>query len=182
MTQVCCSKNWNFDPTSAEAVQEALGVANKAITFLHFKVFNIAAILVNISFASSFSNSTTDDSSKIAKTLSHLRDASLKFSRVTLLKRDFQGLSDLQGILADAYARDIKHQGAKLVGSLDALGNFAGLFENVADGGADFIEGFGHLQVCVASEGMCIVKAFLSSFAVYLTCLITSAGCHTLKN
>ena len=143
LAQMCFSANWNFDPTSAEAVADVLRVTNKPTTFLHFKVFNIAEIHANISFATSFTNSTTDDSSHLAKTLSQLRDTPVKFSRITLLKRDFQGSSDLQAILADAYSRDIKHQGARLVGSLNALGNFTGLFENVADGGADFIVGLG---------------------------------------
>ena len=170
LTLVRRSKNWNFDPTSAAAVEEALGEAHKAITFLHFKVFNIAAFNVNISFASSFSNSTTDDSNNIAKTLSHLRDVSLKISRVMLVNEDFQGSSDLQAILAEAYGRDIKRQGAKLLGSLDALGNIAGLWENVTGGGADFIEGFGHLQVGVFR----LQRDFYCEIIYYVVLLFTT--------
>ena len=129
LSQLRFSESWNFDPTSPEAVQEVLRVANKPTTYLYFRVFKISEISATVS---------------IRKALFDSRDVPIKFQCLPLVRRSFQGSSELLSLLKDYYSRDMNRQKPKLFGSLTALGNVPGLIQNVAIGGRNFFAGIGN--------------------------------------
>ena len=129
LSQLRFSESWNFDPTSAEAVQEVLRLANNATTYLYFRVFKISEMSATVS---------------IRKALFDSRDVPIKFQSVQLVQRSFQGSSELLSLLKDYYSRDMNRQKPKLFGSLTALGNFPGLIQNVSIGGRNFFAGIGN--------------------------------------
>ena len=147
LAQMRFSANWNFDPTSAEAVADVLRMINKPTTYLYFKVFRISEIRATMS---------------IRKAMFESRDVPIKIHPLPLVRRSFQGSSELQGLLGEYYSRDINRQKPRLFGSLEALGNVPGFIQNVTTGGRNFFVGIGNglKQVCIPVRPTVSVRPF----------------------